>query len=912
MLSLLRPGRRDDRSSRRPRWRRRHLAVEALEGRQLLATFTVTSPLDSGTGTLRAAIAASNATTGPNTIRFNISGGSLQRIGLSSPLPALTHTVTIDGTTEPGAGGRPVIQIDGFLAGSAAVGLTLGAAASGSTIRGLTFTDFSGGGLLVDGASHVAISNDIFGFQSLGGNFGVEEPNANFGVELENGANHDTLSGLDVVGFQCQGVVIIGTQTSNNTVQNCNLGIDPTGTDFMDLVGHVLYVSTGIAISGGASYNTITGNVIPFYENFGVRVSDAGTAGNLFTGNEIGTYGNGQGPGGGPYGVFFGAGTTKNTVGGTSAAARNLIAGSSNAGVYFSSAESGNLVEGNFIGTDASGTIPRPNAIGVAIEAGATGNTIGGSAAGARNVISGNISDGVLIQGNGASSNLLEGNFIGTDSSGTQPLGNGGDGVLVEGGAMNNTIGGSAAAPNIISGNGASGVHLLGPGTVGNVVAGNDIGTILGGTRSLPNHDGVTIEAGAASNLIGGTVAAALNIISGNGGTGVHLLGSGTTGNVVEGDRIGTDISGLNPLPNGTGVVIEAGATGNTIGGSAAGVRNVISGNSSHGVLIQGSGTSFNVVAGDFIGTDAAGAHPLSNGGDGVMIQQGAAGNTVGGTTAGARNVLSGNLVCGVYLLGAGTSANVVEGNYIGTDSRGLRPVGNLINGVDIVSGATGNLIGGTTAAAGNLVSGNQNNGVVLAFAGTSSNGVEGNEIGTAAGGVFALPNIGDGVDIQFGAFNNVIGGLSPGLGNEIAGNGRDGIWITGAGTNGNQVLGNTIGTNSTGVLPLGNYGNGVRIDSGASSNLVGAQGGAGVNIIAFNQGNGVLIAGSSTAANLILYAVIVENGQDGISLDQALWTTILGCTIEINAWWGIQLGQSLGTSLQYNILSGNFYGDIG
>ena len=118
---------------------------------------------------------------------------------------------------------------------------------------------------------------------------------------------------------------------------------------------------------------------------------------------------------------------------------------------------------------------------------------------------------------------------------------------------------------------------------------------------------------------------------------------------------------------------------------------------------ISGSGTSANVVAGDLIGTDITGTVALGNGLDGVEINTSASSNTIGGTIAGAGNVISGNASDGVEIDEAAT-ANLVIGDLIGTDVTGTVAVGNL-EGV-VITGSN-NTIGGTAAGAGNLISGN-------------------------------------------------------------------------------------------------------------------------------------------------------------------------------------------------------------
>ena len=110
----------------------------------------------------------------------------------------------------------------------------------------------------------------------------------------------------------------------------------------------------------------------------------------------------------------------------------------------------------------------------------------------------------------------------------------------------------------------------------------------------------------------------------------------------------------------------------------------MISGNTADGLAIIGSAQ--NLVVGDYIGTDDTGAKALANGNDGVVIGGGATANTVGGTTAGARDVISGNAVLGVDITDSGTTGNLVEGDFIGTTAAGTAAVRNGINGIDILS----------------------------------------------------------------------------------------------------------------------------------------------------------------------------------------------------------------------------------
>jgi titin len=252
-------------------------------------------------------------------------------------------------------------------------------------------------------------------------------------------------------------------------------------------------------------------------------------------------------------------------------------------------------------------------------------------------------------------------------------MGNAQDGVLIDADASDNTVGGTVSgAGNVLSGNGWRGVELN-TGAEHNLIEGNLIGTDVNGAHALSNgtaadHSGISVIGGANDNTIGGTTAAARNIISANTYDGVHIY-TDTSGTVVEGNFIGTDVTGTYALGNGRdGVEIDSGSDSNTIGGSASGDQNIISGNTLNGVRIDAAAR--NVIAGDEIGANVNGG-PLPNGHDGVLILDGAAGNTIGGNTAAAGDLIAYNLANGVELNGAG-KGNLVEDDTI--DDNGDNP----------------------------------------------------------------------------------------------------------------------------------------------------------------------------------------------------------------------------------------------
>ena len=241
------------------------------------------------------------------------------------------------------------------------------------------------------------------------------------------------------------------------------------------------------------------------------------------------------------------------------------------------------------------------------------------------------------------------------------------------------------------------------------------------------------IAEGASGNVIGG---AAGNVISGNDDLGVFIADAGTLGNSVVGNRIGTNFDGTAAFGNGaTAVSIHGDAGSTTV------ADNLISGNGGNGLTLGGAGITDCVIRGNIIGLNAAGTSALPNALNGVVVEDGAHGNTIGGTTAADRNTISGNLQNGVSISGVGTTGNAILGNFIGTDVTGTLDLGNTLNGVLATGGATDNVIGGTVAGARNVISGNDGDGIEINGAGTNGNSVLGNFVGTDVTGTLGLGN---------------------------------------------------------------------------------------------------------------------------------------------------------------------------
>ncbi len=557
------------------------------------------------------------------------------------------------------------------------------------------------------------------------------------------------------------------------------------------------------------------------------------------------------------------------------------------------------------------------------------GNFIGGSAAtpgtGQGNVIAANGQAGIGISStvNTPTGAIVEGNLIGIDSSGNLGLANRSYGILVYG-SSSNTIGGVTVLPgtgvgNVISGNDEAGIEIYSPSSsamaISNVVAGNLIGTSIEG-EAIPGavsggngSDGVQIIDGEYNMIggptfsVGGVIYTERNVISGNGNNGVfidQLPGSNVPSayNQVIGNDIGTDITGKNAVANlGNGVEINDGV-GNIIGGIGGGptlpgtnvplafsgsvgaLGNVISGNGVWGVEIVLSGASAGqpqaAILGNDIGLDVSEFFAIGNVQGGILVNNLSSqliGQQIGGSSAGAGNLISGNPTVGVEFIGpqVGVSGinNIVQGNLIG-----LNAFGGVVDLSDDTSGnATGilienspnNLIGGTTPSAQNVISGNSQSGVQIFQSLATGNQVSGNLIGTNPAGN-GLPGDfteqsapqGTGVLIN-GASADTIGGTTPGAGNVLSGN-AVGVEITGlkqkngqfAGS-GNVVAGNRIGTDATGTQPVSNLDLGVYVNI-SQGNVIGPG-----NVIAANGIAGVEIVGQGSNGNLVSGNIIGE-----------------------------------------------------
>ena len=343
------------------------------------------------------------------------------------------------------------------------------------------------------------------------------------------------------------------------------------------------------------------------------------------------------------------------------------------------------------------------------------------------------------------------------------------------------------------------------PGGATSVIAGNYVGTDVAGTAARGNNrDAVGFEGGiglfVGSVTVGGTAPADRNLVSANTANfarGIELWDS--SGNTIQGNYVGTNAGGTAALGNGgAGIALDGtagvGSDNNLIGGAVAGAGNLCSGGVAEGIAVFDPSNG-NTMQGNIVGLNAAGTLAVPNGTEGIKIT--GPGNTVGGDTAAKRNLISGNTSSGILVQGELADGNIIQGNYIGTDVGGTLDRGNTLTGITLFGGADNTLIGGSTLLnLGNLISGNNLEGIQIQDVSTTGTIVQGNKIGTNAAGGAGIPNSSAGVSVEVGATGTQIGGISAGEGNVIAFNGFPGVGVKDASTTA-SIVGNSIYSNT-------------------------------------------------------------------------------------------------------------------
>jgi hypothetical protein len=677
------------------RWRPR---LESFEDRLLLSTFTVTNTNDSGPGSLRQAIMDANRNSGSDVIAFNIAGGSVHTINPTSSLPAVTDPVTIDGSSQPGFAGPPVVVLSGNNTGDA-IGLVINT--DNSAVKDLAINSFAEAGILITGNNN-SLGGDYVGTDDTGT---IAIPNGR-GVVIQGGSNNTlapTSQGVGNVisGNAGAGVVLAG---SSATLMRRNMiGTDPRGNFAVPNVNGVVVIGGQNNQIGGPqnSGNTISGNT-----GYGVILSES--SGNRVITNYIGTNSIGTAAVPNTSGVLV-RGGQNNAIVGTVGDFGNFISGNTSYGLVIDGGADGTVVQNNLVGvTPTDPQFALPNYVGVAV-LDATNTLIGDPKDAGGNLISGNTLVGLAVL-SPSTGTVVQGNGFGNDGiTATNAIPNG-TGVYVS--ASNSLIGGETnGEANLFSGNTDYGLYLAGD---NNVVSANELGTIGGGEAPLPNTVGMYVS--GSNNTIGGLSSGhSGNLFSGNLLDGLEIAGNN---NLVEGNAMGPDDPGYRAVPNGRyGLYISG--SGNIIGNGAAQAGNLISGNALDGIFVDAS-ASGNVIDGTHIGIDTDG-NPLPNGRSGVYVL--GSNNTVGGLGPHDYNVIAANTADGVFLDGS-AGGNIVEGNLIGRNDAG-NALGNGRDGVYVAG--SNNIIGTSDPGGGNIIVFDGQDGVVVD--GGTGNAIRGNGI---------------------------------------------------------------------------------------------------------------------------------------------------------------------------------------
>ncbi|MBI2742201.1 MAG: hypothetical protein HYX38_37380 [Rhodospirillales bacterium] len=640
-----------------------------------MATFTVSNLNDSGAGSLRAAIEASNA--GPpgeaNTISFTVSG----TIVLTSNLAAITNpTSIIAGSTDTGT--PPSIGLD--CNGNA--GLVFDTGAQGSQLIGLAVGNAGGNGVTLV-AGNITLNNNYIG------------------LALDGSA----------AGNSGDGVFVAATSSANQ------IGYNPEAATL---------AANGDPATGVVS-NVISGNG-------GNGISLHGSADNIIVSNRIGTSVDGNSAvANGANGIWVTDGSNDNTIGGTvigndasgnpndptgnkgtqpevfvTPPLGNQISGNGQNGVLIDAGSQNNALYGNFVGTDAAGNTAVGNALdGVRID-NADFNSLHGCTVVDEpfvyyNVVSGNGANGIHVTD--SDHVTIRANFAGVGADNQTIVANGNDGVLIDGSSRNTQVGGVIPLGNVISGNANNGIEVAD--TASGFSTLNTFGGTLAFAGIAPNgNNGVLITS------TGGNQTVQTNVLSGNVNNGLEISGDAWGVTVVP------NIFGLNTRGNSAfdfgddfangnnGILISGNAHDNVIGGTGVNAsdsvirQNTISNNGGYGIAVTDQAYN-NVIGQSAIGTDIQEAAAIGNGAGGVLVSSTGIGNVVGTAYTGfsplpapaARyNVISGNDGPGVEL-DSGTHYNAVINNWIGLDVRGEGSLPNT--GLPVDNAGTNNLIYG-------------------------------------------------------------------------------------------------------------------------------------------------------------------------------------------------------------------------
>ncbi len=615
-----------------------------------------------------------------------------------------------------------------------------------------------------------------------------------YGIEVSNGA-HDNHIGADgdetkrnvISGNTTAGIYIHDTGTTNNKIFNNNLG---TTSDYTNSLANdiaIWILNCNMINYIGLDNSTLNSPVIGGNSN-GIVLDNSSNQ--IVYNCKIGTSPNGLAVQSNTYGIVLQNGSTNNSIGGVGLKG-NLISGNITAGIAINSSNANKII-GNKIGTNLAGVAPISNGTGVIVNGG-SGNLIGRPTLGEGNLISGNSAVGVSLENN-PSNTLVQNNKFGTNNAGNSVFlgGANGTGVQVKNTITSNQIGGDITLNegNVFADNNIS-VYI--ENSSNQLVYGNIIGIKADGSTYLGNNNanvGVYLKDGS-DNLVG-EVGNNRNSIANQA---INVFVDNETDTEIKGNYIGNNLAGDGILSggvsSGVGIQIDSSATGIRIS------ENVLSG-LNNGIEIKGVGTSNNSIQGNKIGTDVTGNLLLGNTNDGINISEGASSNSIGGTVTNVveRNIISGNTQSGIAIHDA--NSNFVFGNYIGATSNGTSTLSNQfgISVLNSVNGSiiTGNRIGGLSSDSTNYIVGCLENGIGIGQ-NIGETYIVGNVIGQLPDGVTSAGMGNAGILVYSTATNIKIGGINTGESNKIINNTEHGVKMTNT-VNTVSVLGNEIYNN--------------------------------------------------------------------------------------------------------------------
>lgn len=652
------------------------VAIESLEERILLTAFTVSNLNDHGAGSLRQAILNANLNPGADTINFSVSG----TITLASALPVVSGTVNIDGTTAPGFDGMPVVQVNfnNF------AGLQFDALADGSALRSLSLVNACGNGVTLVGVQQMQILGNEIGVNTDGM---TAAGNRGSGIELLASINN-TIGGESVEdrniisGNGQQGILV--SLSADNVITSNYIGTNSSGWAALGNGANGILLTNfssgnligGEATGGNDPTNGVfdippEGNLISGNNADGVLITSHATQ-NQLSGNFIGTSATGDAAlGNGQNGVAI-VGANNNSLLGCTIHTDpfvfyNVISGNGADGLLVDNSNS-TTIQANFFGMGADNNTALGNAQNGVVVEGSSKETVMGGPIPLGNVDACNGENGIVVSGT-ASYFTSYNTFCGLAAFSTDPdFGNGADGMLITSTGSNILI-----RTNVVTENGRDGIEIGGAAT-GVRVTGNIIGLDTDGFAAMGNvGNGIEVDGTAHSDVIGGPQPTfnviPENVISANGGDGVAIDGR-AHGITVNNGYIGTDVTGHDRLGNAeSGVYLGSGTSGNVIGSTNATLLTVISANQGDGVDMEG--TTGNSVVGTLIGVNAGDTGTMSNGGDGILLNN-SSHNVIGGTAApngprGPANVIFDNALDSVFVQSG--IDNGIRGNSIYNNS---------------------------------------------------------------------------------------------------------------------------------------------------------------------------------------------------------------------------------------------------